>query len=128
EMMVGRMPIVRNVYQGLKQIIESVVTATNANESSLKVVLIQFPSKGIWSLGFATGDAANEFKIRAQSTDLISVFVAHGLLPPSGFTCFVPRKDVIAIKISIEDAVRIILSAGMASPRTRKSEAMRSSE
>jgi uncharacterized membrane protein len=64
-------------------------------------------------------DAANEFKTAARSADLISVFIAHGLFPPSGFTCFVPRKDVIPLKMSVEDAARIILSAGMANPRTR---------
>lgn len=124
EMVVGRMPIVRNVHQGLKQIFESVVTVANTNESALKVALIQFPSTGIWSLGFVTGDAANEFRARTQSTDLISVFVTHGLLPPSGFTCFVPRKDVIPIRMSVEDAVRIIVSGGMASPGTRKPKTM----
>jgi uncharacterized membrane protein len=120
EMIVGRAPIVRNVYQGLKQIFRSVVAATNTSESYLKVALIQFPYRGIWSLGFVTGDAAHEFKTKTRSTDLISIFVAHGLLPPSGFTCFVPRKDVIPIKMSVGDAVRIIISAGMASPGTRK--------
>jgi uncharacterized membrane protein len=119
EMIVGRMPIVRNVYHGLKQIFQSVVTVAEANESFLKVALIQFPSKGIWSLGFMTADAANEFKTAARSADLISVFIAHGLFPPSGFTCFVPRKDVIPLKMSVEDAARIILSAGMANPRIR---------
>jgi uncharacterized membrane protein len=83
------------------------------------------PSAGIWSLGFVTGDAANEFKTRTQSTDLISVFVAHGLLPPSGFTCFVPHKDVIPIKMSVEDALRIIVSGGMASPGSRMPRTMR---
>lgn len=119
EMTVGRMPIVRNVYQGLQQIIASVVTVTKPGEDFQKVALIQFPSKGIWSLAFVTGNAASEIKARIPGTDLISVFVPHGLLPPSGFTCFVARKDVIAVKISVEDAARIIFSAGMTSPETR---------
>jgi len=118
ELMVGRMPIVRNVYEALKQIFGSVVTAVNANERILRVALVQFPSSGIWSLGFVTGDAADAFK-SAVDTELISVFFAHGLLPPSGFTCFVARKDVIPISMSVEDAARIVLSAGMANPRAR---------
>jgi uncharacterized membrane protein len=125
EMMVGRMPIVRNVYEGLKQIFRSVMVAINTNETFPQVALIQFPSKGIWSLGFVTADAANEFRTAAKSTDLISVFVAHGLLPPSGFTCFVPRTDVIPLKMSVQDAARIILSVGMTSPGTPKPKAMR---
>jgi uncharacterized membrane protein len=121
EMIVGRTPIVRNVYQGLKQIFASMLAASDRSGSLPKVALIEFPSKGIWSLGFVTGDAANEIKTRAQSGDLIGIFIAHGLLPPSGFTCFVPRKDVIPIEMSVEDAARIIISAGMASPQRRSS-------
>jgi uncharacterized membrane protein len=127
ELIVGRTPIVRNVYQGLKQIFASMLTASDKSTSLPKVALIEFPSKGIWSLGFVTGDAAKEFKTKAQSGDLIGIFVAHGLLPPSGFTCFVPRKDVIPIKMSVEDAARIIISAGMASPQ-RPRGARRSQE
>jgi uncharacterized membrane protein len=121
EMIVGRTPIVRNVYRGLKQIFASMLAASDRSGSLPKVALIEFPSKGIWSLGFVTGDAAKEFKTRAQSGDLIGIFVAHGLLPPSGFTCFVSRKDVILIEMSVEDAARIIISAGMANPRGRRS-------
>jgi uncharacterized membrane protein len=84
-----------------------------------RVALVQFPSKGIWSLAFITGEAANEIKAQASGEDLISVFIAHGLLPPSGITCFVPRKDVLPIRLSVADAAKIILSAGMANPETR---------
>jgi uncharacterized membrane protein len=128
ELIVGRTPIVRNVYQGLKQIFASTLTASDKSASLPKVALIEFPSKGIWSLGFVTGDAAQEFKTKAQSGDLIAIFVAHGLLPPSGFTCFVPRKDVIPIKMSVEDAARIIISAGMASPQRPRSARRRQEE
>jgi uncharacterized membrane protein len=119
EMMLARLPIVRNVYRGLKQIFESVVTATNPKENMQRVALVQFPSNGIWSIAFVTGNAADEIRAQASGEDLISVFIAHGLLPPSGFTCFVPRKDVVPLKMSIEDAAKIILSAGMASPEGR---------
>ena len=64
ELMLGRMPIVRNVYQGLKQIFESVVTASTPNQSFQKVALLEFPSKGIWSLVFVTGDAAEQIAER----------------------------------------------------------------
>ena len=60
ELMLGRMPIVRNVYQGLKQIFESVVTASAPSQGFQKVALMEFPSKGIWSLVFVTGDAAEQ--------------------------------------------------------------------
>ena len=101
------------------------VTVTNPKEGFQRVALVQFPSKGIWSIAFVTGNAADEIKARASGEDLISVFIAHGLLPPSGFTCFVPRKDVVPLRMSVEDAAKIILSGGMAGPETRTPQAPR---
>ena len=119
EMMVGRMPIVRNVYQGLKQIFESVVTVSTPSQSFQKVALMEFPSKGIWSLVFVTGDAAEQISAEIPGTDLISVFMPTGMLPPSGFVCFVPRTTVVPVKMSVEDAAKIIISAGMVNPETQ---------
>jgi uncharacterized membrane protein len=119
EMMLGRTPIVRNVYQGLKQIFESVVTASAPNQSFQKVALMEFPSKGIWSIVFITGDAAEQIAAEVPGQDLISVFMPTGMLPPSGFVCFVPRKDVMPVKITVEDAAKIIISAGMVNPETQ---------
>jgi uncharacterized membrane protein len=119
EMMLGRTPIVRNVYRGLKQIFESVVTATSPNQAFQKVALMEFPSKGIWSIVFVTGDAAREIAKEVPGQDLVSVFMPTGMLPPSGFVCFVPRKDVLPIRISVEDAAKIIISAGMVNPETQ---------
>ena len=119
EMMLGRMPIVRNVYQGLKQIFESVVTASAPNQSFQKVALMEFPSKGIWSIVFVTGDAANQITAELPGQDLISVFMPTGMLPPSGFVCFVERSQVLPVKMSVEDAAKIIISAGMVNPETQ---------
>ena len=119
EMMLGRTPIVRNVYQGLKQIFESVVTASAPNQSFQKVALMEFPSKGIWSIVFITGDAAEQIAAEVPGQELISVFMPTGMLPPSGFVCFVPRKDVMPVKMTVEDAAKIIISAGMVNPETQ---------
>ena len=118
ELMLGRMPIVRNVYQGLKQIFESVVTASAPSRSFQKVALMEFPSKGIWSLVFVTGDAAEQIPPRFGE-DLISVFMPTGMLPPTGFVCFVPRSTVMPVSMSVEDAAKIIISAGMINPETQ---------
>jgi uncharacterized membrane protein len=119
ELMVGRMPIVRNVYQGLKQIFESVVTASTPSQSFQKVGLMEFPSKGIWSIVFVTGEAAEQIAAEIQDADLISVFMPTGMLPPSGFVCFVPRSNVVPVKMTVEDAAKIIISAGMVNPETQ---------
>ena len=119
EIVVGRMPIVRNVYQGLKQIFESVVTASGPNQSFQKVSLMEFPSKGIWSIVFVTGEAAEQITAELPDKDLVSVFMPTGMLPPSGFVCFVPRAHVLPVKMSVEDAAKIIISAGMVNPETQ---------
>jgi len=119
ELMLGRTPIVRNVYRGLKQIFESVVTASSPGQNFQKVALMEFPSKGIWSIVFITGEAAHEINREVPGLDLVSVFMPTGMLPPSGFVCFVPRKDVMPIRMSVEDAAKIIISAGMVNPETQ---------
>jgi uncharacterized membrane protein len=113
------MPIVRNVYRGLKQIFESVVTASSPSQNFQKVALMEFPSKGIWSIVFVTGEASGEISKELPAYDLISVFMPTGMLPPSGFVCFVPRKSVVPIRMTFEDAAKIIISAGMVNPETQ---------
>lgn len=118
EMMLDRMPIVRNVYRALKQIFESIVSATGTQQGFQKVGLIEFPSKGLWSLVFVTGETKGEIAITKPGgeEDLVTVFMPTGIVPPTGFICFVPRKDVTLLKMSIEDAAKIVISAGMVVP------------
>lgn len=119
EMMLDRMPIVRNVYRALKQIFESVVTATGGSASPFKnVALVEFPSKGLWSIVFVTGDVVGEISSVAPGGehDLVSVFMPTGFVPPTGFVCFVPRKDIILLKMSAEDAAKIVISGGIVQP------------
>lgn len=118
DLMLGRMPIVRNVYRALKQIFESVVTATDPNQSVQKVGLVEFPSKGLWSIVFVTGEAGGEIA-RVQPgghMELYTVFMPTGIVPPTGFICFVPKNDVTFINMTIEDAAKIIISGGMVTP------------
>jgi uncharacterized membrane protein len=118
EMMLDRMPIVRNVYRALKQIFESAVTAAGPQKAFQKVGLIEFPSKGLWSIVFVTGETSGEIATVSPGgeTDLVTVFMPTGIVPPTGFICFVPRRDVTFLKMSIEDAAKIVVSAGMVTP------------
>ena len=121
EVMLNRMPVVRNVYRGTKQIFESVVTASAPNQQAFqKVAVMEFPSKGIWAIVFITGEATPEIRTVVPDQDLVSVFMPTHLLPPSGFVVFVPRASVIPIDISVEDAAKIIISAGLVNPKTQK--------
>jgi uncharacterized membrane protein len=121
EMMLGRMPVVRNVYRGTKQIFESVVTASAPNQQAFqKVAVMEFPSKGIWAIVFITGETAAEIRAVAPAADLISVFMPTHFLPPSGFVVFVPRANVVPVELTVEDAAKIVISAGMVNPKTQK--------
>jgi uncharacterized membrane protein len=95
------------------------VTATTPGQDFQKVGLIEFPSKGIWSIVFVTGEATTEIATGIGTDDLISVFMPTGMLPPTGFVCFVPRKSVVPVRLSVEDAAKIIISAGMINPETQ---------
>jgi uncharacterized membrane protein len=117
EMMVGRMPIVRNVYRALQQIFESIVTASDPKQGFQTVALMEFPSKGIWSLVFVTAETTGEIaRTKPGQSDLVTVFMPTAIVPPTGFVCFVPRKDLIYLKMTVEDAAKIIISAGMVTP------------
>ena len=121
EMALDRMPIVRNVYRALKQFFESLVSATasgSAQQGFQKVGLIEFPSKGLWSIVFVTGETGGEIAITRPGgeEDLVTVFMPTGIVPPTGFICFVPRRDVTFLKMSVEDAAKVVMSAGMVVP------------
>jgi uncharacterized membrane protein len=120
EMMLGRMPVVRNLYRGTKQIFESVLQASSQSQNFQKVGLMEFPSKGIWAIVFVTGGAADEITAVRPGDDLVSVFMPTHLLPPSGFVVFVPRASVTLVDLSVEDAAKIIISAGMVNPGAQK--------
>lgn len=126
ELMVGRMPIVRNVYRALKQIFESIVTATGPSQGFQKVGLIEFPSKGLWSLVFVTAETSGEISVAKPGgeADLLTVFMPTGIVPPTGFVCFLPRKDVIFLNMNVEDAAKIIISGGMVMPDLRHAGAV----
>lgn len=118
ELMLGQMPIVRNVYSAVKQIFESVITTAGPKQSFQKVGLIEFPSKGLWSLVFVTGETTGEI-VEAKpggESDLLTVFMPTGIVPPAGFICFVPRKDVMLLSMSAEEAAKVVLSGGIVMP------------
>jgi uncharacterized membrane protein len=121
ELMLGRMPVVRNVYRGIKQIFESVVTASNSQANAYqKVAVIEFPSQGIYSLVFVTAQAADEIAALHPGEDLVAVFMPTHFVPPSGFVVFVPRKKITPVDLTFEDAAKIIISAGMVNPGAQK--------
>lgn len=115
ENLVRRMPVVRSIYSGVKQIAETVFA--QSDRSFEKACLIEYPRKGIWAVGFISTEAKGEVKYKAKSnSDLLSVFVPTTPNPTSGFMLFFPRNDVIELEMSIEDAAKLVISAGLVYP------------
>ena len=118
ETLVHRMPVVRSIYSGVKQIAETVFA--QSDRSFEKACLVQYPRKGIWAVGFISTVAKGEVKSKAVSErQLLSVFVPTTPNPTSGFLLFFPEEDVIQLDMSIEDAAKLVISAGLVYPETK---------
>ncbi|GAA6198898.1 DUF502 domain-containing protein [Aquicoccus sp. SU-CL01552] len=118
ERLVDRMPVVRSVYSGIKQISETVFAQS---ESSFeKACLIQYPRRGIWAIGFISTTAKGEVAQRAETGGrLISVFVPTTPNPTSGFLLFFPEEDVTELDMTVEDAAKLVISAGLVYPNEK---------
>lgn len=118
ELMLSRTPVVRKVYGAVKQMFESVISTTGPAQAFQRVGLIEFPSEGIWSLVFITGETSGEISTAAGSGDpeLLTVFMPTGIVPPTGFICFLPRSDVKPLSMSVEEAAKIVMSGGIVMP------------
>jgi len=113
ERIVARMPVVRWVYNALKQIVETIMAQRETTFQ--KVGLIQYPRPGLWAIVFITSDTEGEIAERINR-DLVSVFLPTTPNPTSGYLLFVPREDVIVLDMSVEQAAKVVISGGLVNP------------
>ena len=113
EAILGRIPLVRTIYTSVKQVLETLFTSKS--ESFRRVVLIEYPRKGIWSLGFQTNEALAAAR-EASGKNLVSVFVPTTPNPTSGFIIMLPSEDITQLDISVEDGFKFIISMGVIVP------------
>ena len=115
ESLLNRMPLVRNLYSALKQIFE---TALSERSNTFRQAgIIEYPRKGLWSVVFIATDAKGEISHRLpEDEDAISVFLPTTPNPTSGFLLFVPRQDIMLLDMSVEDAAKLVISAGLITP------------
>lgn len=115
EGLVARMPVVRSIYSGIKQISETVFA--QSERSFEKACLIQYPRRGIWAIGFISTKARGEVAEKAETSGgLVSVFVPTTPNPTSGFLLYFPEEDIIELEMSVEDAAKLVISAGLVYP------------
>lgn len=116
EHLLGRMPLVRNLYSGLKQIFQTVFSQQET--SFEKVCLIEYPRPGLYALAFIATDTRGEVDtvLKAQGKETISVFLPTTPNPTSGFLLFVPKEDATVLDMTVEQAAKLVISAGLVAP------------
>lgn len=114
ESILGRIPVVRSIYQGAKQIAETVFSSTG--KSFRKVLLIEYPRKGLYTLAFQTGDSAGEVQAKTGEP-VTTVFIPTTPNPTSGFIILVPTKDVVELDMNVDEALKMVISLGMVEPQ-----------
>jgi uncharacterized membrane protein len=119
ESMLERIPVVRSVYSGAKNFAEMVFS--DSSQSFKKVLLIEYPRKGLYSLAFQTSSELGEVQGRTGE-DMICTFVPTTPNPTSGFIIIVPRKDVIELDMEVDEALKMIISLGVVVPSWRRQD------
>ena len=117
ERLLNKIPGFRNIYNVLKKVSDTVLNSST--ESFKKVYLIQYPNKGIWVIAFQSGDYRGEAEsIIGEKT--INLFVPTTPNPTSGFFVLIPKKDAFELDISVEEAFKLVISAGVVTPNSVK--------
>ena len=114
ENVVEKTPIVRTIYKAVKQILETVLN--NSNNSFKEACLVEYPRKGIWAVAFISTDTKGEIAKKLRQKELVSIFLPTTPNPTSGFILFVPRKDILVLDMSVEEAAKLVISAGLLTP------------
>lgn len=121
ESLVLTIPLIRSLYSGLKQIVETVLQQGQQNFE--KACLVEYPRKGIWAIAFISTSAKGEIARRHGPEEMVSVFLPTTPNPTSGFLLFLPKKDVIILDMSVEDCAKLIISAGLVYPNGEEAKA-----
>ena len=113
EAIVDRIPLVRSIYSAVKQVMHSLFS--NGGQSFRRVLMVQYPREGLWTLGFQTGVGVGEVQHRTDK-DVVTVFIPTTPNPTSGFVIMVPRQDAIELDMSVEDGLKFVMSLGVVVP------------
>ena len=119
---VSRMPVVRSVYGTLKKIFETVLA--QSSRSFREVVLVEYPRKGIWAVGFITGTTEGEIQSVTES-NMVNVFLPTTPNPTSGFLLFVPHDTVVPLHMTVEEGIKLVISGGIMVPPENAAEVAR---
>lgn len=114
ERLLNRIPLIRAIYPHVKQVTDFLLSERKSFDLS-SVVAVQYPRKGLWSLGLSTGGPLDQVQ-KADTEELVSVFIPSSPTPITGYVIQVPRKDVIELSLTIDEALRFTVSGGVIKP------------
>jgi uncharacterized membrane protein len=117
ERILARMPVIRGIYGAMKQIFETVLA--KQSNTFREAVLVEFPRKGMWTIAFITARIEGEVK-DLTGPDPVSVYVPTTPNPTSGYLVFVPRSEVIVLSMTVEEAIKMVISTGIVTPPDRR--------
>ena len=113
ERLLDRVPVVRSIYSATKQIFETVLAQQST--AFRQVALVEYPSRGVWAVGFVTGTTVGEVQGLTDAT-MINVFVPATPNPTTGFLLFVPERDVHVLDMTVEEGIKLVISGGIVAP------------
>ena len=117
ERLMGKIPLIKGIYGLFRQVTDTLLSKDKGGFR--KVVLVEFPRRGLWSIGFITGISEGELQ-QVTPHRLINVFLPTAPLPTSGFYVLVPEEDLIELQMSIDEAFKLVVSGGMVNPPERR--------
>lgn len=115
ERLLSRVPVARSIYAGVKQLFEAIV-AGGRTTSFNTVVLVEYPRKGLWALAFTTGKSGELIQAAFPNEPMINCFVPTTPNPTSGFYLVVPEAEIRDVDLTVEEAFKVIMSAGLVNP------------
>jgi uncharacterized membrane protein len=116
ESLLGRIPIVRSIYSSVKQVSDTILAPNG--QAFRQALLVQYPRAGVWTIAFQTGTPADEVR-RLIQTDMVAVYVPTTPNPTSGFFLMLPRAEVIELDMSVDEALKYVVSMGVVAPGDR---------
>jgi uncharacterized membrane protein len=117
ERLLARVPVARSIYGGVKQLVEAIFTSSSQASRFNRVVLVEYPRKGVFALAFTTGPARGILQ-EVTELEMINCFVPTTPNPTSGFYLLVPEEDLTEVDLSVEEAFKLVMSAGLVTPET----------
>ena len=117
ERVLGRMPVIRGIYGAMKQIFETVLA--KQSQTFREVVLVEFPRREMWTLGFVTGRIEGEIADFSRE-ETVGVLIPTTPNPTSGYLVFVPRREVVPLSMTVEEGIKLVISGGIVVPPDRR--------